>query len=80
MTTDNPNIFTAKVSDIGLLSVMELKNKQISDASNLNYLAPEQVEGRDVGNLIDVWALGCILFEMVTTEKAFNDLNIAGIV
>lgn len=36
------------------------------------YLAPEQVQGEaNLTHKVDIWALGCILFEMLTGEPAF---------
>jgi Tol biopolymer transport system component/predicted Ser/Thr protein kinase len=36
------------------------------------YMAPEQIEGADTGPLADIWALGCVIFEMVTGRRAFE--------
>ena len=37
----------------------------------LQYLAPEQLEGRDSDERSDIFALGAVIYEMVTGKKAF---------
>jgi len=36
------------------------------------YMAPEQARGRVVDKRADIWAFGCVLFEMLTGTRAFN--------
>jgi hypothetical protein len=36
------------------------------------YMAPEQLEGHDADPRTDIFAFGCVLFEMVTGRKAFQ--------
>ena len=35
------------------------------------YMSPEQVRGRTVDKRADIWAFGCVLFEMLTGRAAF---------
>ena len=41
-------------------------------AGTLPYMAPEQLEGREADARVDIWALGCVLFEMLTGKRAFD--------
>jgi serine/threonine-protein kinase len=38
----------------------------------LGYMSPEQLRGETVDASADIFSLGCILFEMVTSKKAFH--------
>jgi serine/threonine protein kinase len=45
----------------------------------LHYMAPEQVEGKDADHRTDLWALGCLVHEMVAGRKAFGGSNPASV-
>ncbi len=46
----------------------------------LQYLAPEQLEGRPADARSDLWAVGCVLYEMATGRRAFLGTSPASLV
>jgi serine/threonine protein kinase/Tol biopolymer transport system component len=63
------------VSGNGDLSDVATPSEPLTGAGTLvgtiPYMAPEQVEGREADPRTDIWALGCLLYEMVTGQRAF---------
>ncbi len=58
-----------RVMDFGIatrLDAVEMEKDQVGITGTLNYLAPEYVERREVGEKSDVYAAGLVMLEMVT--------------
>ncbi|HZT96302.1 MAG TPA: protein kinase [Chloroflexota bacterium] len=66
-----------KVTDFGIAQSTE--NTQLTKAGTImgtaHYLSPEQVHGRSAGPQSDVYALGLVLFEMLTGQPPFEADN-----
>ncbi|MDH5271084.1 MAG: protein kinase [Candidatus Krumholzibacteria bacterium] len=44
------------------------------------YMAPEQLEGKETDERGDIWALGCVLYEMSTGRRAFDGNSQASLI
>jgi Tol biopolymer transport system component len=41
------------------------------------YMSPEQAKGRPADKRSDIWAFGCVLFEMLTARRAFQGADVS---
>jgi dipeptidyl aminopeptidase/acylaminoacyl peptidase/predicted Ser/Thr protein kinase len=81
-----------KVLDFGLAKMESAKSPSVGAdaptaitvegtiAGTLYYMAPEQLQGKGVDSRADIFAFGCVLYEMLTGNRAFNASNAASII
>lgn len=64
-----------KLADFGLASEGTSGTLHFSaDAKGTSgYRAPELIESQVYNNKVDIWSLGCILYELTVGQKAFKD-------
>ena len=44
------------------------------------YMSPEQIRGEDIDNRTDIYAFGCVLFEMIAAAPPFDSKNINALI
>jgi serine/threonine protein kinase/tetratricopeptide (TPR) repeat protein len=64
----------ARIMDFGI--ARSLRGKGVTEAGVIlgtpDYMSPEQLEGKEADQRSDIYALGAVLFEMVTGEPPFD--------
>ena len=72
-----------KVTDFGIAKVTESGDHLTMTGSLLgtpSYMSPEQARGAELDGRSDLFAVGAILYEMVTGQKAFRGDSITGLI
>ena len=62
----------AHLADFGLADLTDQRRDAPEIAGTPGYMAPEQLEGREVTTRTDVYALGLVLYEMFTGKRALT--------
>jgi len=64
------------VTDFGLAGVADdIRGPEVRSGTPA-YMAPEQLEGREVTTLSDIYALGLVLYEIFTGKRAFGEKSL----
>ena len=69
-----------KISDFGISKVLSSKSKAMSVVGTPCYISPEVCEHSPYNQKSDIWAVGCILYELMTLKRAFEARNLPALV
>ncbi|GMR51068.1 hypothetical protein PMAYCL1PPCAC_21263, partial [Pristionchus mayeri] len=72
-----------KIGDFGISRIMGTDTIQKGAETVVGtpyYISPEMCEGKTYNEKSDIWALGCILYEMTCLQKAFEGENLPALV
>jgi eukaryotic-like serine/threonine-protein kinase len=72
---------TVKITDFGTAKILRFNTTQTAAVIGTpSYMSPEQIKGKTVDGRSDIFALGVILYELVTGEKPFPGQNITTVI
>ena len=72
--------YKIKIGDFGISKILNETNYAQTFAGTLLYMAPEMINGDKYTNKVDIWALGCIIYELCTLDYCFSDNIIPNII
>ncbi|MCA9637481.1 MAG: serine/threonine protein kinase, partial [Myxococcales bacterium] len=78
LTTHEGDLDFVKVVDFGICKQVDSEGSASSPdliIGTPDYMAPEQAAGAEANAASDIYALGCILFEMLAGQKPFSGRN-----
>ena len=61
-----------KIGDFGISKILSTKSKAFTVVGTPCYISPELCEGKPYNTKSDVWALGCVLYELCALKRAFE--------
>ena len=65
-----------KIGDFGISLKLENTRYAKSQVGTFNYMAPEILKGENYNNKVDIWALGCVIYELCTLNYCFESPGI----
>ena len=69
--------YKIKIGDFGIAKKLKSKNEYAkTQTGTLLYMAPEIINDQKYNNKVDIWALGCIIYELCTLNFCFENTSI----
>ncbi|XP_048837935.1 serine/threonine-protein kinase Nek8 isoform X1 [Brienomyrus brachyistius] len=69
-----------KIGDFGISKILVSKSKAYTVVGTPCYISPELCEGKPYNQRSDIWALGCVLYELASLKRAFEAANLPALV
>uniref|UniRef100_A0A6Q2Z7T4 Mitogen-activated protein kinase kinase kinase n=1 Tax=Esox lucius TaxID=8010 RepID=A0A6Q2Z7T4_ESOLU len=69
-----------KISDFGTSKEMSDKSTKMSFAGTVAWMAPEVIRNEPVSEKVDIWSFGVVLWEMLTGEVPYKDVDSSAII
>uniref|UniRef100_A0AC34QWR8 Protein kinase domain-containing protein n=1 Tax=Panagrolaimus sp. JU765 TaxID=591449 RepID=A0AC34QWR8_9BILA len=73
-----------KIGDFGISKIMGTETRLAGGAQTVvgtpYYISPEMCEGKSYNVKSDIWALGCVLYEMACLQKTFEGSNLPALI
>ncbi|KAJ3586579.1 hypothetical protein NHX12_012976 [Muraenolepis orangiensis] len=69
-----------KISDFGTSRELTDKSTKMSFAGTVAWMAPEVIRNEPVSEKVDIWSFGVVLWEMLTGEIPYRDVDSSAII
>ncbi|KAG7248883.1 hypothetical protein CRUP_002074, partial [Coryphaenoides rupestris] len=69
-----------KISDFGTSRELREKSTKMSFAGTVAWMAPEVIRNEPVSEKVDIWSFGVVLWEMLTGEIPYRDVDSSAII
>uniref|UniRef100_A0A8C1YQZ6 mitogen-activated protein kinase kinase kinase n=1 Tax=Cyprinus carpio TaxID=7962 RepID=A0A8C1YQZ6_CYPCA len=77
LVTQSDNV---KISDFGTSKELSDKSTKMSFAGTVAWMAPEVIRNEPVSEKVDIWSFGVVLWELLTGEIPYKDVDSSAII